>query len=31
MVDKKKQFELIINGNPFNIELGNHTWIKEIF
>lgn len=29
MVDKQKQFELITNGNPFNAELGNHTWIKD--
>lgn len=30
MVDKQKQFELITNGNPFNSELGNHTWIKDV-
>ena len=30
MVDKQKQFELITNGNPFNPELGNHTWIKDV-
>ena len=30
MVDKQKQFELITNGNPFNSELGNHTWIKNV-
>ena len=30
MADKQKQFELITNGNPFNPELGNHTWIKDV-
>jgi hypothetical protein len=30
MADKQKQFELITNGNPFNSELGNHTWIKDV-
>ena len=30
MVDKQKQFELITSGNPFNSELGNHTWIKDV-
>lgn len=30
MVDKQKQFELITNGNSFNSELGNHTWIKDV-
>lgn len=30
MVDNQKQFELITNGNPFNSELGNHTWIKDV-
>ena len=30
MVDKKRQLELIINNNPFNAELGNHTWIKNV-
>ena len=30
MVDKQKQFELITNSNPYNLELGNHTWIKNV-
>lgn len=30
MVDKQKQFEIINANNPFNPELGNHTWIKDV-
>lgn len=30
MVDKQKQLELITKGNPFNPELGNHTWIRDV-
>ena len=30
MLDKQKQLELITNGNPFNLELGNHTWIRDV-
>lgn len=27
--DKEQQFELINSNNPFNPDLGNHTWIKS--
>lgn len=30
MSNKQKQFEIINANNPFNLELGNHTWIKDV-
>jgi hypothetical protein len=30
MIDKQKQLEIILHSNPFNQDLGDHTWIKSV-
>lgn len=30
MIDKQKQLEIILSSNPFNQDLGEHTWIRDI-
>ena len=30
MIDKQKQLEIILSSNPFNQDLGEHTWIRNI-
>jgi hypothetical protein len=30
MVDKKRQFEIINANNPFDSNLGEHTWIRSV-